>query len=354
LPHAQEGAQRASAVPQRARPVHPRVTRLIAAGLIVAAGLAPLAAPPTPAAARDSTQRATRAIPVTRLLPERIRPGRIVVEDGIAVRAPKRGGFAFAIIEGADGRSRSLYLQTTGRGRVRSAGSHTTPTEVRRRLIQAETAAAGSTRPTIAAGTTAAADCRDRSRTLFPWRVRLLTWTLATRGAPSTLRDRNGGTKRLLEVMARAQHNVTWARNRCGRPDRVHSKGWFTNRTTRWANVSSGGGCTGGDGQSTISFGSLPYPSVAMTCVYGVRNGVASEADIRVNTNARWALGLGACSGSELLLESVMTHEFGHVYGLGHTHSSPWMTMAPLIRYCDAGPTTLGLGDLLGLEAKNP
>jgi hypothetical protein len=324
----------------------------MAAGLVVAAGLAPLIAPP--AAARESGHRAAHAIPATRLLPERIRPGRMVAEDGIAVRAPKRGGFAFAIIEGADGRTRSLYLETSRRGRVRAAGNHARPTEVRQRLAQAEAAAAGSTRLAVASGTTAAADCRDRSRSLFPWRVRLLFWTLSTHGAPWSLRDGDGGTDRLLEVMKRAQHNVTWARNKCGRPDRIHSKGWFTDRTSKAANVSSGGGCTGGDGQSTISFGSLPYPSVAMTCVYGVRNGVASEADIRVNTNARWALGLGACSGSELLLESVMTHEFGHVYGLGHTHSSPWLTMAPLIRYCDAGPTTLGLGDLLGLEAKNP
>lgn len=325
----------------------------MAAGLVVAAGLAPLIGPPA-VAARESTHGAARAIPHTRLLPERIRPGRMVVEDGVAVRAPKRGGFAFAIIEGADGRSRSLYVETSRRGRVRAAGSHARPTVVRQRLARAEAAAAGSTRVAVAAGATAAADCRDRSRSLFPWRVRYLFWTISTQGAPWSLRDGDGGTDRLLEVTKRAQHNVTWARNRCGRPDRIHSKGWFTDRTRKVANVSGGGGCTGGDGQSTISFGSLPYPSVAMTCVYGVRNGVASEADIRVNTNARWALGLGSCSGSELLLESVMTHEFGHVYGLGHTHSSPWLTMAPLIRYCDAGPTTLGLGDLLGLEAKNP
>lgn len=346
MPHAQEGAQRASAVPQRAHPVPPRVARLIAAGLVVAAGLAPLVS--SPAAARE-----THAITSTRPLPERVRPGRVVAQDGIAVTAPKRGGFAFGILEGADGHARSLYLHTTERGRVRAAADRATPGPVARRIAQAEAAASGS-RITVAAETTAGPDCRDRARTLFPWRVRLLTWTLDPRGAPRSIRDADGGSDRLLSVLRRAQHNITWARNGCGRPDRVKSKGWFINRTSRLANVSSGGGCTGGDGQSTISFGSLPYPSVAMTCVYGVKRGVASEADIRVNTNAGWALGLKGCAGAELLLEAAMTHEFGHVYGLGHTPSSPWLTMQPLIRYCDARATTLGLGDLLGLEAKNP
>lgn len=346
MPHAQEGAQRASAVPQRAHPVPPRVARLIAAGLVIAAGIAPLVSSP-------ATARETHAITSTRPLPERVRPGRIVAEDGIAVTAPKRGGFAFGILEGADGHSRSLYLHTTDRGRVRAAGDRETPGPVARRIAQAE-AATGGSRMAVAAETTAGPDCRDTRRSLFPWRVRLLTWTLDPRGAPWAIRDGDGGSDRLLRVLRRAQHNITWARNTCGRPDRVRSKGWFINRTSRLANVSSRGGCTGGDGQSTISFGSLPYPSVAMTCVYGVKNGVASEADIRINTNARWALAMPSCSGAELLVEAVMTHEFGHVYGLGHTPSSPWLTMQPLIRYCDTSANTLGMGDLLGLEAKNP
>lgn len=103
-------------------------------------------------------------------------------------------------------------------------------------------------------------------------------------------------------------------------PDRVQALGWFTRRTDRVAGVSAAGGCTGADGQSTVSFGPLPYPSVAMTCVYGVKRGVATEADIRINPNAGWALHLAGCSGTELLLEAVIAHEFGgHSSALG-TH----------------------------------
>ena len=348
MSHAQEGAQRASAVPLRGRPVHPRrVARILMTGLALAASLLPIVAS-TPVAARD----ASPAIRSTRPLPERVRPGRLVADHGIAARAPARGEFAFGIIERADGRSQSIYLRTTATGRVRAGQLGADVTPIPARLARAE-GPSPALRLSATTATTSRPDCRDRARTLFPWRVVLLRWTLDPRGAPAALRDPDGGSDRLLRVLRRAQHNITWARNGCGRPDRVRSQGWFTTRTDRTAGVSSGGGCTGGDGQSTISFGSLPYPSVAMTCVYGVKRGVATEADIRINTNARWALALPGCAGAELLVEAAMTHEFGHVYGLGHTPSSQWQTMRPIIGYCDTSNATLGMGDLLGLEAKN-
>ena len=49
-----------------------------------------------------------------------------------------------------------------------------------------------------------------------------------------------------------------------------------------------------------------------------------------------------------------MTHEFGHAYGLAHasTFRNPNLTMQPLVRACSMGHSTLGLGDMLGLEKK--
>ena len=46
-----------------------------------------------------------------------------------------------------------------------------------------------------------------------------------------------------------------------------------------------------------------------------------------------------------------MTHEMGHVYGLGHTGSGHAnLTMQHVLRPCSTYARTLGLGDWLGLK----
>jgi hypothetical protein len=125
--------------------------------------------------------------------------------------------------------------------------------------------------------------------------------------------------------------------------------------TSRRPDISSGGSCQGGDGRSVIQFGDLPSYSIAMTCVYGIRDGRAAESDIRINNSeTRWALSKASCTGRELLLEAGMTHEFGHAYGLAHAsvYRNPSLTMQPLVRACSKAHSSLGLGDMLGLEKK--
>jgi hypothetical protein len=48
-----------------------------------------------------------------------------------------------------------------------------------------------------------------------------------------------------------------------------------------------------------------------------------------------------------------MTHEFDMPrFGPRSTFRNPYLTMQPLIRSCSQGPSSLGLGDMLGLEKK--
>ena len=63
------------------------------------------------------------------------------------------------------------------------------------------------------------------------------------------------------------------------------------------------------------------------------------------------AVSPSSCSNA-YILQGVATHEFGHVYGLGHVSQSGHanLTMSTAIYTCDASDETLGLGDMLGLE----
>ena len=70
----------------------------------------------------------------------------------------------------------------------------------------------------------------------------------------------------------------------------MSAKGALVGITRRAPNVAGTGRCMGGDGHSVIKFGDLPSYSIAMTCVYGIRKGVATESDIRMNNvDTRWA-----------------------------------------------------------------
>ena len=56
----------------------------------------------------------------------------------------------------------------------------------------------------------------------------------------------------------------------------------------------------------------------------------------------------------KLSLEATMTHEAGHVFGLGHIGERRHgrLTMSPFLNGpCENSEATLGLGDVRGLEA---
>jgi hypothetical protein len=296
--------------------------------------------------------------PSARKLVTGLRPGALFTDHGITVAVPRAGGFVWGELKFADGTWQELTVETATDGNVYVTGRGSERKAVLNDRY--ETAARGIARPdggsALAATSTAArGECADTYRNLYPWRIPRLEWRFNPAGTPRYLRDGDGGTKGVRAAISRAQRNITGSDNRCSRGDRVSARGRLIGRTNNSPNVSASARCTGGDGRSVIRFGDLPSYSIAMTCVYGLRRGLAREADIRINgVDTRWALGRRSCSGRELLLEAGMTHEFGHAYGLAHasTYRNPTLTMQPLIRVCSQGHSTLGLGDMLGLERK--
>ncbi len=155
----------------------------------------------------------------------------------------------------------------------------------------------------------------------------------------------------VLQVLIRSAENVTTGSNDCGLPDRIDATATYAGTTTREP-------CTAdeADGFNSVGFGVLPDrqadDTLAYVCTYGSRRSVV-EADMLINSEIAWALSEDECSGFEELLEATITHEFGHVFGLGHVAEREHgdLTMSPTSNGpCDAEEITLGWGDVLGLE----
>jgi hypothetical protein len=108
---------------------------------------------------------------------------------------------------------------------------------------------------------------------------------------------------------------------------------------------------------NVVGFGKLPAGILAVTCIrYGSNNRII-EADVRINTKFDWVLTAGACHFWQELLEPTMTHEIGHMFGLGHVGERKHgrLTMSTTSDGpCNDAESTLGLGDVRGLRHLYP
>ena len=156
----------------------------------------------------------------------------------------------------------------------------------------------------------------------------------------------------VLAVIQRAFDNVTSEANDCGRPDTISATAVYMGETDLQP-------CTpDGDGTNVVAFGpptaDLSADAIAYTCPFTYRgSGEIAEADIVIGEDLDWALSEDTCVDSELL-EPTLTHEVGHAFGLGHVSERrhPDLTMSTRSNGpCDNEESTLGLGDMLGLES---
>jgi hypothetical protein len=157
----------------------------------------------------------------------------------------------------------------------------------------------------------------------------------------------------VMNALRRAAYNIVNGRNNCGLPDLISATHWYRGTTSRAPNISSGGWCLGRDRVSVVGFGTLPRSYLAMTC-WWTYDGRVIEADIKLNkAYYRWFINRPYGCRSTWSIEAAATHEFGHVFGLGHVSESQHgsLTMSPVIMACQSLETTLGLGDVLGLRA---
>jgi hypothetical protein len=167
-----------------------------------------------------------------------------------------------------------------------------------------------------------------------------------------------------LAAIRAANSNLTTGQNNCGWPSGSGTfgsyiggvaLGAYQGTTTLYANINSAAQCTSKfpDGQNTVSWG--PFDSahdgyLAYTCYdfHTTGDNFAIEADTYLGSNSYIYTTEPANCDADYDLETVMTHEWGHAYGLDEETTDPDEVMYAYIVDC-GNRRHLGWGDYEGM-----
>jgi hypothetical protein len=278
------------------------------------------------------------SMPVMRWSPQdtssvaaRLHKGEAIADSGLTVSVPPPGRGLFAQALAVDGSITTLGVQTKTDGSV---------------LVFEQGSLAGRVDPMSSSPSA----CADSAYSLYPtsW-TKTYRWYFDATSTPSGL-TQSAATGALKSAV----NNITKANNDCGLPDLVSATNAYQGSTTVTPNISNTSNCLSGDGKSVVGFGTLSAIYVGYSCWWTVGNATV-EADVKLNkTNYSWYVTRPAGCSSKWDVQAVATHEFGHVFGLlsldEATHAN--LTMSQVIYACQSAEDTLGLGDVLGLQAK--
>lgn len=283
----------------------------------------------TPTQTLDVTGQTDATITSTTLL-----PGDTVVDHDLSAEVPDRGESVKAIAELVAGGSQTLSVETGADGSVT--------------ITRGDPAADQDTCHSPGA-------CSDpQFRLEGPrWPGGLFKWFFQAGSTPKA-NDVNNVETRLRS----AAHNMGTGRNNCGISPNLSSSAQYQGRTTAAPGVTWAPGqrqvrCGRSDGRNVVGFGALPEGILASTCHRGVGPNMV-EADTRINSNVSWYASdtiPGGCF-ERFGIEPVMTHEFGHAFGLDDVKECHhgWLTMSAFTAQCDNSQNTLGLGDIKGMQ----
>ncbi len=181
-----------------------------------------------------------------------------------------------------------------------------------------------------------------------------LKWYFNPRTIPGELSRK--GAKRAIQ---RGTANVTGVHDSCGIPDRVPYRMVYQGATRARAQLDAGGNCSGNDTDTVVSFGTLPQSAMAVTCTIthdeGSHDDRVKWSDIKLNkAHFNWTTRSRSCKG-RYDVESTITHERGHTFGLAHVSESDHGNLTMSDRSngpCQSSERSLGRGDARGLNNK--
>jgi hypothetical protein len=161
--------------------------------------------------------------------------------------------------------------------------------------------------------------------------------------------------KTVIRQVKAANGNMRKGRNTCGKPHLRTPVGRYLGHSAIQPNIKPSGGsirCGAYNTRNVVGFGSLPGGLLGWTCYWYLnRSGRMGAADIMIDTGNALTTHLPKQCSNKWDFEGIVTHEFGHAYGMGHTgpgHSH--LTMQHAATPCSTYARTLGLGDWLGMK----
>jgi hypothetical protein len=325
---------------KRRRLLLPTAVAFVAAAALV--GIAPAVAPAEGCPASGVIPAAALASPV----PARAcsLAGRVVGAGPVAARVPHEGEAVTAAGSARTGHPTVLtveHFSGTVRARIWEPDGAPAP---RPRPPVSRLGRANTSAPASAPTEAASIRCGDGAgawlgmRWHGPYR-----WTMRVAGMPGYL----GAVEPVREAVRAAATSVDQGRNSCGLTGDLALSQRYSGETIRDAGINADGTCGDRDDRNVVAFGRLDGGLLALTCLWWSR-GRTVEADVRIS-DAQGMFTLnpdGGCTGS-WDLQGTLTHEFGHVFGLGHVSYAEHgeLTMSDGLPACSSSFRSLGLGD---------
>jgi hypothetical protein len=205
--------------------------------------------------------------------------------------------------------------------------------------------------PTAQQAEMAAVDtrCADGAGTWLGMRWRSqYKWLLRARNLPGYL----GSVDPVRDAIRAAGSSVDDGLNDCGIGGGLALSQRYAGETDRDANIRPDGTCGTRDDRNVVAFGELSGGLLALTCLWWSR-GRTVEADIRISdVNNLFAIQPTESCADTWDLQGTLTHEFGHVFGLGHVTFAEHgeLTMSDGLPACSTRFRALGLGDFQTLK----